>query len=293
MQTKYKISRSGIAFDGINYLFMILLCLTTLYPFIFLLSLSLDENAVFNLAQLSIIPKQISIGYYKKVLSNEYVLSGFFNTFLRTGIGTPLTVIATLFCAYPLSKKYFPHRALWTGLIVLTMFFSGGLIPRYLLVKYLNLNDKIWALILPGLINTFTMIIMRNYLMTIPDSLEESARIDGATDTVILFRIIVPISVPIIATVALWTAVDHWNAWFDSLIYIGSSKKQVLQIVLRRIVLEGTSHMMELNSRGDSYTNTDSLKSATVMVATLPIVAVYPFVQKFFIKGIMIGSLKG
>lgn len=204
-------------------------------------------------------------------------------------------MIATLLTAYPLSKKYFPNRVFWTGVFVFTMFFDGGLLPNYLLVRGLGLLDKVWALILPKLIVTYTMIIVRNYFMSLPDSLEESAKIDGANDFYILFKIIIPLSAPIIATVSLWTIVDNWNAWFDSLIYMRDIKKHVLQVVLRRIVLENSSQVMELvgTVSDEAPTNPENIKAAVVMVTTIPIIVVYPFLQKYFVKGILVGSLKG
>jgi putative aldouronate transport system permease protein len=181
------------------------------------------------------------------------------------------------------------------------MFFSGGLIPSYLLVRNLGLYNTFWALVLPGLISTYNMIIMRNFFMAIPAELEESARIDGAGEFTILFRIIVPVSGPIIATVILWTMVGHWNAWFDSMIYISTASKQVLQQVLRRMVLEGELQMIELNQLqaiqevgvSGVVVTPEGVKAAAVMVATIPIICIYPFLQKYFVKGVLMGSLKG
>ena len=294
MSVNLKYSKQDYIFDVFNSILMILFCISTLYPFIYLLSLSFS-GASASFVEIRLIPEEIVLTNYGKVLASQYILSGFSNTILRTGLGTLLTLIVTVCAAYPLSKKYFPHRNFWTSFIVFTMFFSGGLIPNYLLVKNLNMIDQVWALVLPGLINTFIMIIARNYFSSLPDSLEESARIDGANDILILFKIILPISAPIIATLALWTAVGHWNAWFDSLIYIQNTKKQVLQVVLRRTLIEGTQQMMDLNSGVDdvSTVNPESIKAATVMVTTLPIILLYPFLQKYFVKGIMVGSLKG
>jgi len=197
--------------------------------------------------------------------------------------------------AYPLSKKHFPHRGFWTGFIVFTMFFSGGLIPTYMVVKGLGLLNTVWALILPGLVPAYNMIIVRNYFMSISPSLEESAKLDGANDFTILLRIILPVSMPIIATVTLWTIVGHWNSWFDSMIYSQNARKQVLQVVLRRIVLEGSNEVVNMNAGMDdmSSVSPDNIKAATIMVATFPILMVYPFIQKYFVKGIMVGSLKG
>lgn len=209
-------------------------------------------------------------------------------------MGSTLTLIVSVCLAYPLSKKHLPNRTFWTGIIVFTMFFSGGLVPGYLLVKNLGLIDSPWSMILPGLVPTFTMIIIRNFFMTLPEGIEDSARIDGANDAVILFRIVVPMSLSIIATAVLWTAVDHWNSWFDCLIYINTARKQVLQLMLRRLVIEGTQQAVQLDNQMNDLlqANTETIKAATIMVVTLPILILYPFLQKYFVKGIVVGSLK-
>jgi putative aldouronate transport system permease protein len=172
---------------------------------------------------------------------------------------------------------------------------AGGMIPSYLLVKSLNLIDTYSALILPGAISAYNVVIARNFFMSLPDSIEESAKIDGANDILILFAIIVPVSLPIITTLILWIAVGHWNAWFDSLIYSTKPAKQVLQIVMRRVVLEGTQQMLNFDSGEEmkKVVNPETIKATVVMVTTIPIICVYPFLQKYFVKGVMVGSIKG
>lgn len=290
---KKAMDRWGV-FDYVNILLMLLLCIITLYPFLYLLSMSfcaIDGYVTVT----NLIPTKISLESYHKVFTNKWIFTGFYNTLLRTGLGTFFGLIMTICCAYPLSKKYFPNRTFWTAFIVFTMYFSGGMIPMYLVVKQLGLMNSIWSLVLPHLINTYNMIIMRNFFMSIPDSLEESARIDGANDIVILAKIILPVSKPIIATVVLWTAVWHWNAWFDSMIYMRDFGHQVLQMVLRKIVIEGSSQAMDFSAATDAdmQVTAETVKAATIMVATIPIICFYPFLQKYFVKGVMIGSLKG
>ncbi|MGL1891274.1 MAG: carbohydrate ABC transporter permease [Spirochaetaceae bacterium] len=286
-----KIKVSG--WDLLNYSFLILFCISTLYPLLHLLAVSVSTENV-ALSQLKLIPSEMTFDNIKDVLSDEGIQFGFIWTVFRTVLGTTLSLIVTIACAYPLSKKEFPHKGFWTALIVFTMFFKGGLIPMYMVVRGLGLTNTIWSLVLPRMIDTFALLIMRNYFMAIPDSLEESARIDGADPITILLRIIIPISTPIIATVTLWVAVWHWNSWFDSMIYIQDMDKQVLQVMLRRIVLEGTSKMTDLaNMADDEVVNPETIKAATVIVATTPILLVYPFLQKYFVKGVMVGSLKG
>ena len=279
--------------DVLNYGLLVLFCISTLYPMLHMLSLSLSSENV-SLAQLHLVPPEVTLENFRKVIADDEILFGFVWTAFRVVLGTVFSLTVTIACAYPLSKKYFPHRGFWTGLIVFTMFFSGGLIPTYFIVRGLGLTNSIWSLVLPRLIDTLAMLIMRDYFMSLPDSLVESARIDGAYPITILIRIIIPISKPIIATVVLWVAVWYWNSWFDALIYIDDPKKQVLQTILRRIVLEGTSRMTDLLVQDDEEViNPETIKAATVMVATLPILIVYPFLQKYFVKGVMVGSLKG
>lgn len=280
------------------YLLMLLISLLMLYPFLYIISMSLGASANMGL---SLIPKAPTLEGYRKVLANIYIFNGFKATIIRVLLGTTLTIFFTITTAYPLAKRYFPDRSFWTSLLVFTMFFSGGLIPSYLLVRNLGLYNTVWALVLPGLISTYNMIIMRNFFMAIPAELEESARMDGAGEFAILFRIIVPVSGPIIATVILWTMVGHWNAWFDSMIYISTASKQVLQQVLRRMVLEGELQMIELNQLqaiqevgvSGSMVTPEGVKAAAVMVGTIPIICIYPFLQKYFVKGVLVGSLKG
>lgn len=295
MQTFIKPTPAGRAFDIFNHLFMVFLCCVMIYPLFYLLMLSLTASDV-PLTKGYFIPPHMSLENYASVLSNRYIAYGFVNTIKRTLIGTALNVLVMVLTAYPLSKKYFPNRRFWTGFIVFTMFFSGGMIPTYLTnSKMLGLDNNFWVLILPSLINTYNMLIARNFFMGLPEEISESGRIDGASELRILFNLIMPISLPIIATLALWSAVSHWNGWFDSMLYFSDPKRQVLQLVLRRIVLEGSDDLLAANSAADemSTINPETIKAATTMVATIPIVLVYPFVQRYFVKGMVVGSLKG
>ena len=280
-------------FDIGNCTFIVLLCVATIYPFLYLLALSLSSVNV-PVTKAYIIPPEWSLANYIKVLGSPYIGYGFLNSIFRTVIGTMITLVMVFITAYPLSKRDLPNRSFWTGIIVFTMFFGGGLIPSYLLVVKLGLINSLWSMIFPIAIPTFALIIVRNFLMTIPQSLEDSARIDGAGVLTILIRIVVPLSLPIVAVASLWTAVMHWNSWFDCLLYIRDANKQVLQVLLRRVVIEGTSDILDKENLTVSLSlNTEMVKAATTMVVTIPIVIVYPFIQKYFVKGILIGSLKG
>ncbi|WP_233530907.1 carbohydrate ABC transporter permease [Paenibacillus alkalitolerans] len=279
-------------FDTANVLFMIVLSFTTIYPFLYLLTLSLSPNDV-SFVQIRIIPERVTFNNFIQVLNYDYVIKGFLNTLQRTVLGTVLTVSVTIAAAYVLAKSYFPHRKFWTVLIIMTMFFNGGLIPTYLLIKNLGLMNTVWALTLPIMVNAFQLIIARNFMMSIPEELEEAAKIDGAHEMYILWRIVIPLSMPIIATLGLWNAVNHWNQWFDSLIYMTERDLDVLQVVMRRIVLQGQMDLVSETPINDTRGNPETIKAATVMVTTIPIILVYPFVQKYFVKGMMVGSIKG
>jgi putative aldouronate transport system permease protein len=279
-------------FEWILYIFMAIVIFATLYPFWYLLSLSFTSSLVPS-TEIHLIPPVFDFMPYKKALADSMMYKSFFNTVYRTLFGTVLTVAVTVLLAYPLSKKYLPNRVFWTGFIVFTMYFEGGMIPSYLQVKYLGILNSIWALTLPVLVNSFNLLIVRNFFMSIPESLEESARIDGASDYLILFRIILPLSMPIIATLILWTAVGHWNAWFDALIYITSDSKQVMQNIMRRIVMDNAGTGVAGTDDMSNLVNPENLKAATIMITTLPIILVYPFLQKYFVKGVLVGSVKG
>ena len=295
MSSSKKIKRSAgdRAFDWINYLFLALFSLTILFPFwnLFVQSVSSPDSGVVDALQMW--PKKFSAFNYKYVLANKYIWTGYRETLIRTIAGTALSVTLTAMGAYVLSKKKLPNRNFWTTVVLIPMFFSGGMIPSYLWMVNLHLIDNRLVLILPGLISSYNLIIMRNFFMSVPEGLEESAMIDGAGSIRIFFSIVLPISKAVLATVALWVMVGHWNAWFDATIYIRDANKLPLQVVLRRILMEGTQQMMDMNSTDTNHVTPDPLKAATTFVCMLPIMCVYPFVQKYFVKGVIIGSLKG
>ncbi|MBR5010258.1 MAG: carbohydrate ABC transporter permease [Clostridia bacterium] len=283
--------------DVIIYTLLALLSLTIVFAFLHLLSISLSSNAVATKGGLLFVPREVTFDNYSRVFKNRYIWIGYKNTLFRTIVGTSVQLMFTALGAYVLSKKYFPHRTFWTLLIVFTMFFSGGLIPTFLLVKNLGLTNTYASMILPGLISAYNLTIMRNFFQSLPEEIEESCMIDGAGRMRIFWQFILPLSTPILATVALWLAVGHWNAWFDVLIYISDSDKRTLQVVLRNIIITGTKEL-DLGTASSSVNDepqisSAGLKAASIYVATIPILCVYPFLQKYFVKGIMVGSLKG
>ncbi|GGD61663.1 carbohydrate ABC transporter permease [Paenibacillus nasutitermitis] len=283
-------------FQYVLLIFIVLICGVMIYPFIHMLAVSFSTPIEAIRPGLHLIPLEFSLDAYKQAFASQQIWIGFGNTIFRTVVGTLLGLFFMSITAYPLAKKQLPHRKWFTLLIVFTMFFQGGLIPTYLLIKNIGLINTQWVYILapPFLISTFSLIILRNFFMNIPSELEDSAKIDGANEVRILFSLVIPLSKPILATVGLWLAVSHWNAWFDGLLYIQDTTKMLLQIYLRRLVIDNSQNEMSMimdQMAGDVVP--ESIKAAVLMIATIPILLVYPFLQKYFVKGIFIGSLKG
>ncbi|WP_079912772.1 carbohydrate ABC transporter permease [Paenibacillus sp. 32352] len=283
------------AFGYLNTLLMLGLCIVTLYPFLYVLFASFSEATSFLQNRgLLLGPAGFDLGAYKAVFSNPMIIKGYENTLLYVVIGTAINLVMTAIGAYVLSRPglYFKHILMF--FIVVTMVFNGGLIPSYLLVNQLGMMNTMWALLIPGAINTFNMIIMRTSFQGVPVSLEESARMDGAGDWTILFRIVIPLSMPVIAVMILWYAVGHWNSYFSALVYLRNSEKYPLQLVLRDILIaNSTDSMMTGSASDDKYAIGETIKYATIIVSTLPIICLYPFLQKYFVKGVMIGAIKG
>ena len=275
------------------YVIMFLVGVVAIVPFLNVITLSLSTPEVASRFGIHLFPTELFFGAYKRVIGSSAIYTGFLNSVMITLVGTICSLLVSALAAYPLSKKYLVHRSYWTGIIVFTMFFTGGTIPNYILIRNLGLMDSYAALILPGLVNTFNMLIIRNFFMGLPEDIEEAARIDGANDFRVLFQIVIPLSKSILATVALWTAVGHWNSWFPCLLYIRDADKYVLQVILRRIIMDGSSEFVNLEVSNMSEPTTESIKAATTIVTILPIMLVYPFLQKYFVKGVMVGSLKG
>jgi putative aldouronate transport system permease protein len=284
-----------ISFDLSTYLILSLLCIVTLYPFIYIVMASFSDPAQFAQQRgLMFWPTGFSLEGYRLVFSNPMIGIGYLNTIFYVVIGTVLNIFFTSLGAYALSRKNVMLRDPIMMIIVFTMFFGGGLIPTYLLVNGLGLYDTRWALILPGLVGTFNLIIMRTSFQAIPDSLEESARIDGANDLTILFRIILPLSMPVISVMILFYGVGHWNAYFNALIYLRDRDLYPLQMILREILIINSTDSMTTNMTTDDRAFVAStIKYAAIIVTTTPILIVYPFLQKYFVKGVMIGAIKG
>lgn len=282
-------------FDSLNVLLMVLLIIITLYPLWHVLNASLsDSNRLMAHSGLLLLPDGFNLDSYKLVLSNPSILSGYRNTLVIVVLGTALNLLFTILGAYTLSRKSFMLRNPVMLAIVFTMFFNGGIIPTYLLINNtLHLGDNLLALIVPGLVSSYNLIIMRTAFQGISESLLESARIDGAGEMRILWRIVVPLSMPVIAVMILFYGVGHWNSWFSAILYIRDRDLYPLQLVLREILIQNSTDSMTTSAAmGDKEAIGESVKYATVMVATLPILFIYPFLQKYFVKGVMIGAIK-
>lgn len=280
-----------VLMDVVIYTFLFVVAAATVIPFLQVATISVSPSHVANSYGLHIFPRQLTFEGYRAVFRHGLIWRSYLNTIVRTVTATGLSVALLILGGYPLSKPNLPHRRFWTAFIVFTMYFQGGIIPDFLLVNWLGLRDSLWALILPRAVYAFNLIIVRNFFMALPDEIEESARIDGAKELTILLRIVIPLSMPVLATVTLWSAVYQWNQWFDCMIYIQTQTKFVLQYVLRLVLIEGQQEYVPAS--GSEYVNTDTMKMATLMVAVIPIILTYPFLQKYFVKGVLIGSVKG
>ncbi|MFH5182674.1 carbohydrate ABC transporter permease [Paenibacillus sp. TAB 01] len=284
-------------FDTVNGLLLVLISLIVLYPLVFVLSASVSDPSAVAKGELWLLPKGINFQGYVKVFQNEEILSGYGNTILYTLVGTAINLVLTICAAYPLSRKDFKGRHVITGFLMLTLFFSGGIIPTYLLLKKLGMLGTIWAIVIPNAVAVWNVIIMRTFFQTsIPYEIQESASIDGCSNTRILLLIVLPLSMPIIAVMLLFYAVGHWNAFFNALMYLSNRSQFPLQLILREILIQGQMQAM-LDMADDSLAKklmeVEVIKYAVVVIANLPVLLLYPFLQKYFVKGIMIGALKG
>lgn len=282
------------------YVFLTVLAFTTLYPFWNAIVISLNTGIDTSRGGVTFWPREFTLENYEIVFSDKRLMTGFFVSIARTIVGTITSIIATSIFAYGMSRRELIGRKYYMVISIITMYFGGGLIPTFLLIRSLGLMDSFWVFIIPALISVWNMIIFRTFFQGLPAGLEESAKIDGCGNWGTFFRIVLPLSGPVIATLALFTAVGHWNEWFLASIYISNENLLPIQTILKQILASNISseQMANLDSAALSRLNalktvtSKSLSMATMMVATLPIVMVYPFVQKYFVKGVLVGSLK-
>lgn len=284
-------------FEVFNYIIMVLVMFTMLYPILHVIFASLSSPYELMAHQGPLLyPLKFNLAAYAMVFKNPMIVKGYGNTLFIVVVGTCINIALTSLAAYVLSRKNFMPAKVVTVFIVFTMFFQGGLIPSYLNVRSLGLYDSLFAIILPASISVFNLIIMRTGFEAIPVSLEESAKIDGAGHFTILWKIVLPLALPTIAVIVLYYAVAHWNGWFNAMIYLNTREKFPLQLVLREILIQNDTTNMASSSGvgvGDQEVVGETIKYAVIVVATLPILFVYPFLQKYFVKGVMVGAVKG
>lgn len=290
--------RRGIGyklFSVVIYIIIIACALACLLPFVHVFSKSISSEAMVAARRVTLVPRDVTLNAYRKILADPSILQSMFVSVGLTSVFTAMGLLLTILAAYPLSRGYLRGRRVFSFLIMFTYYFTAGIIPEYLLINKLGLLESFWGLVLPLVFSPWNLLIMKTSLSTgFPDSLEESARIDGASYFRILFKIVMPLSLPILATIALFLAVGRWNAYQDALFYIKQrTDLRPIQLKLYYLVIQATESFQSAESVVTVQTNPDVLKSACVMFATLPIVCVYPFVQKYFVQGTMIGAVKG
>lgn len=294
LSKKIKESKEDKIFNSFTIIILIIVNIIMLYPFIYVLSVSISDPGSVIRGEVILFPKGFSLSSYKQILTYPYFGTAYLNTLFYASVGTVLTLIMTTVAAYPLSMGKFRSKGVISFLYVFTMFFSGGMIPTYLVVKNIGLLNTRAAIIVPALLGAFNVIICRSFFQTIPKSLHESAYLDGANDWTVFLKIIVPLSKAVIATIALFSVVGFWNDFFSSLLYLSDRSKYPVQMILRNILIN--SEMANDPGAVRDVSNsvaTLALKSASIIVTIIPVLCVYPFIQKYFVKGVMIGSVKG
>jgi len=290
----YKKSLGERTFDVANVLLLTVGSFVFLYPLWFVIVSSFSSASAIATGSVTLWPEGFNVDAYSRVFSDDNVWNAYGNTLFYVVVGTVVNLALTTLGAYPLSRRDLWGRNGVMMFIVFTMFFSGGLIPMYLNVRDLGLFDSRWALILPTAISAYNLIVMRTFFQsTIPDGLIESARMEGASEYRILWRIVLPLSMPVIAVMTLFYAVGHWNSWFDAMIYLQDRSLHPLQLLLREILVQSqTNNMLGGVGSGDVATISETIKYATIVIATVPILIIYPFLQKYFAKGVMLGGIK-
>lgn len=287
--------RADVVIDIAVYIIMILMAIIFLYPVIYTIANSFSGADAVLRREVWLWPVDFSLRSYELVMEHQYVLPAYWNTIVYTVLGTAYSLVLTVLGAYPLSRSYLPFRNFIMLLIAFTMMFGGGLIPTYLLVRDLGLVNKIWALVLPCAVTPFNLILLRTSMQEIPDAIEESAKIDGANDWIILIRIILPMCMASLMTITLLYFVAKWNDWFNALIYLNDRSMYPVQLILREILVNNEDKMLNQALLRDSKNSVSSLgfKCAIMVIAMAPLIIIYPFVQRFFVKGILIGAVKG
>ena len=296
VKSNMKSSISSKLFDIIIITFVTVFAAAMIYPFLNVIAVSFSSYNAYLNNPLMIIPSEFNFTAFMYVFADPSIKSGYINTGFITIAGTLLGTLLTVSTAYALSKRGLPGKKFFMVYVIFTSLFSGGIIPGFYLIKNLGLINSLWALILPSMLTSFNIVLMKNYFEGLPESLEEAARIDGAGEFYVLFKIIIPISKPIIATIALFTAVAYWNSYFTAILYIRDKIKWPLQLILREIISAANTQSLQAGGNLAEIGNmlpTQALQYATLVVVILPILCVYPFLQKYFVQGITVGAVKG
>ena len=284
-------------FDTANYIILTLVAFTTILPFIYIIGASFATEYELATRPMFIIPRDVTLNAYEFIFSSNKILSGFGNSIFITVCGTLINLFFTVTMAYAISKTRIRGRNFILNMVIFSMFFSGGMIPGYIVVaNMLNLKDTYWSVLLPGAISAYNMMIVKNFFQGIPQELEDSAAIDGCNDLGILWKIVLPLSLPVLATFGLFYAVGHWNSYFGAMIYMsGAREKWPLQVLLREIIILSNASAGDMAAMDPEFVQPpeQSIKMAVIVVSTVPIMCVYPFLQKYFVKGVMVGALKG
>lgn len=290
---RHKSSPGELLFDVLNTVFMCGLIIACVYPFLYILFSSLSEPLqLMKHRGILFLPQGFSLNAYQKVLENDRIIIGFRNTLIYVGLATCINMALTTVGAFALSRKKVMLSNTITIGIVITMYFNGGLVPLYLVVKGIGLYNTVWAVLLPSAIAAWNLLITRTFFQTIPDSMEESAKIDGANDFTIFYKIFLPLSVPILAVITLFYAVGNWNSFFFALVFIRDPNLFPLQLVLREFLIQNDPSILPNVITPDRYQIGETIKYATIMVVMIPILVFYPFLQRYFVKGVMIGAIK-
>ena len=280
-------------FYALVYIIAIFAFVITLWPFLYIVAVSFSGSHAVYQGEVFLWPVDITLDGYRQVFKQNGLWTAYGNTLFYTTVGTVFNLAATTIAAYPLSRNRFFARRFFNFFIAFTMYFSGGIIPFYFTVKDLGLDGSLWSLILPTAISTYNLIIMRTAFAAIPDSLEESAKIDGARHFTILFRIMLPLCIPTVAVLILYYAVGYWNSWFNASLFLTDRGTFPLQLILREIILYNTGDASSAAASVDKEDISETLQYATIIVSTVPILCIYPFLQKYFAKGVMVGAIKG
>ena len=292
---KSRESRVDRIFSGVNVVILLLLCVVTLYPIWYVLCASFTSNTyLISHPGMILWPHEFTLGAYKLALTHPLLISGYKNILIVLFVSLPLNILLTLFTGYFMAAKKVMFKPAIQFLILFTMFFSGGMIPSYLNIRSLGLYNSLFALILPGAVSVYNSIICKTAIEGMPDSLMESAYIDGANDLVILFRIVAPLIKPTLAVLLLYYGVGHWNSWFNASIYLQDNSKLPIQNIMRAILIANSNVLNSAAAENDQVNQfAESIKYSTIILTTVPVLCIYPFVQKYFVKGVMIGAVKG